>query len=780
MDYQKIKGAIPHSGLTELTKRVADRFGEYFKQFPEVQEITTDEFLLWYFGTVQTKADEETRSEWHAVMQRVAEPVADETKDTMFNRLIELQAASEIADIVMRYEEGRDVDVLAEIQESLKEAASNRKTSLETDIIEDDVLDMMDAEEAGVGFTFHTIPIINSYVKPVPPKNLIGIAARPDAGKTTLTGQVAFSFAKDLEKVLGLGRQVTWFCNEGDPRKIVYRMYSVALGMSVTEMRAFRETVCKGNNNLFLEKVWEAWGQEHIFKVINANNKTTSWVEDTVAKLNSGIIVYDMLDNVIFSGKTMHSGTRTDQVLESMYQWGRSLAVETNSVAIATSQTSGDAEGIPFPAKSQLKDSKCLAPDTPIRMFDGGIKLVQDVVVGDLVLGPDSTPRRVLATAEGEEQMYRVSGYGWDFGCNESHILTVQKATSKPMNGHAQGQVLDVPLRYFLKNPSRLAHYKAVQARVQYPEAVHLMEPYLLGLWLGDGHSKGCRITSADEEILVYLQGLSSYKHTYKQKGNAASDVYFGPNYVLRELGVFKNKHIPQEYKIASVEQRQRLLAGLMDSDGWIDHGTSVVSLANETLAQDVLEVARSLGYRAAIKKDKPNAWSVRFASTDLLPCRLKRKQHKCKARASSMQIEKIEGDKYYGFTVDEDSRYVLGNYIVTHNTGKQGTFDLLLMMGESSDPSMEKYRYLGTPKNKFARDDRPKNMQVTTIFDHTRGSFSAVGAAPKEVVDSSNRKVVKALEAQDDTVNTESQGDEPVAKPSRKSRKQAPIELKD
>lgn len=66
----------------------------------------------------------------------------------------------------------------------------------------------------------------------------------------------------------------------------------------------------------------------------------------------------DMIDNIKFGGELANLGSRTDQVLETMYQWARLLAVKYDCAMIATSQTSGDAENVMWPTQAQLKDSK--------------------------------------------------------------------------------------------------------------------------------------------------------------------------------------------------------------------------------------------------------------------------------------------------------------------------------------------------------------------------------------------------------------------------------------
>lgn len=78
---------------------------------------------------------------------------------------------------------------------------------------------------------------------------------------------------------------------------------------------------------------------------------------------------------------------------------------------------------------------KCHTKDTPIMMFDGSIKMVQDVIVGDLLMGNDSTPRKVLSLARGQEMLYNVhQEQGITYGINESHILSLKHCDTKEVH----------------------------------------------------------------------------------------------------------------------------------------------------------------------------------------------------------------------------------------------------------------------------------------------------------------------------------------------------------
>lgn len=355
--WDRVRAAIPRSGLEEQTKAIAKRIGEYYRAFPEVTSIDADAFLTWYFGTVQTKADAEVKATWRTILNRMMEEVAPAVAEGMYAKLLELDAASKAGDILTKYADGDDVDVMLELGGILDAHKQARRRHLEIPIISSNVLDLLDNAGNNIGVKWR-LPAINDHLRAMDLGDFIGVAARPDRGKTSfLTDQASF-FTPQLEALYGQNRPLLWFCNEGSPRKIWLRMYSSALNMSITELGEFRRNVCKGNDVKFLDAVYAAIGGEHMIKIINANKMENIEVEDIVAQYNPAIVIYDMIDNFRFAGLTTNGGSRTDQVLESMYQWARELCVETSHIGIATSQISGEGEGLPFPPMSMLKDSK--------------------------------------------------------------------------------------------------------------------------------------------------------------------------------------------------------------------------------------------------------------------------------------------------------------------------------------------------------------------------------------------------------------------------------------
>ena len=346
---------------------------------------------------------------------------------------------------------------------------------------------------------------------------------------------------------------------------------------------------------------------------------------------------------------------------------------------------------------------KCFGKGTEILMFDGSIKKVEDIKVGDKLMGDDGSPRTVLFLGRGREMMYKVTlKDGSSFVCNESHILALQHTGIK--TGRRK-KFINISLKDYLKASKTLKHlYKMYKKGVEFPEKELEIDPYFLGLWLGDGHSESAAITTADKEIVDYLYKFAeknNWKVNVINQPNNKSKIYqivrpkkFPPvnkrnkkgyggaislQEKLRKLNLIKNKHIPLEYKINSSENRLRLLAGLIDSDGYSNSAGVNFCNKNKKLCEDVIFVARSLGFYASMRTKIVNSvpyYIVYINGKDLnkIPILLKRKIRKnykpiTNSLLQCFKIERIGIDDYYGFEIDGNNLFLLANFTVVHNT---------------------------------------------------------------------------------------------------------------
>ena len=143
-------------------------------------------------------------------------------------------------------------------------------------------------------------------------------------------------------------------------------------------------------------------------------------------------------------------------------------------------------------------------------MFDGNIKPVENVVVGDLLMGPDSTPRRVVSTCTGSEMLYRVTPTkGMPYVVNKSHILSLRITgmCCGVLCGDKRfmsGDIANVTIDEYLQATNTFRHVaKGWRAAVDFQPSVDSLPlpPYILGLWLGDGNSRLPEVCTVDPEV---------------------------------------------------------------------------------------------------------------------------------------------------------------------------------------------------------------------------------------------------------------------------------------
>lgn len=348
---------------------------------------------------------------------------------------------------------------------------------------------------------------------------------------------------------------------------------------------------------------------------------------------------------------------------------------------------------------------KCLGKGTKVVMFDGSLRKVEDVREGDLLMGDDSTPRRVLSIARGQERMYWIrQNKGIDYRVNESHILSLKRSRNE--GGHVKGDVLNITVRDYLTKSNKFkTNYKGYKVAVDFPEQAVSLDPYFVGLWLGDGHSYSSRITNTDIEVVDYLQSyaddlglkMNTYQQTNRtnnyaitsgQRGGDQSGLnsVFNIQSELRRLSVIESKHIPRTYLINSTKNRLKLLAGLIDSDGHYQEEFNCYEITqkNKELAEQLKYLCDTLGFRCSLKEKKATIANIGYVSTvyrlrifgnlDSIPVRIERKKARAlKARAdwrvTGITVEYDKVDDYYGFSIDGNRLFLLEDMTVTHNT---------------------------------------------------------------------------------------------------------------
>lgn len=238
---------------------------------------------------------------------------------------------------------------------------------------------------------------------------------------------------------------------------------------------------------------------------------------------------------------------------------------------------------------------------------------------------------------------------------------------------------------------------------IKYSIKEQIIDPYLLGCWLGDGHSDKGTIECADEDILnnIKMAGYSitqtSYKTSSKSNSYRIGDLIDSNTRgvkigllkkQLQELNLLNNKHIPDNYLYASIEQRMSLLQGLMDTDGTcLKTGQCEYTSTLPILAQQVHQLILSLGIKATMRKNEAWLYDKRCADryrihfiTEKPVFKLQRKlerlpigktQKNRNTHRYIVNVEPIPSKPMRCITVDSPSHLFLitRSFIATHNT---------------------------------------------------------------------------------------------------------------
>ena len=355
----------------------------------------------------------------------------------------------------------------------------------------------------------------------------------------------------------------------------------------------------------------------------------------------------------------------------------------------------------------------CHAKGTPIMMYSGATRKVEDVVVGDLLMGPDSTPRCVLHLARGRQAMRRivpVKGEPWVV--NQDHVLVLAQSGAGSLPT-PDGHIVEITVRDWEQWPEwKKNRFKLFRVPVEYPSRPEpVLDPWFVGAMLGDGSlSKvaGVAITKPDRELVAALTPIAaSHGLRIRSEGGTHHLVGRRPGRghhsnpilnALRDLGLMeitgRERFVPDDYLYGSKDTRLNVLAGLIDTDANLTDNCWDFTSVSETLSRNVATLARSLGLAAYVRPRRqatnfaPNgvdSWRVSISGEcSIVPVVISRKAAHPRQRVRSvlrtgLQVDALPEDDYYGFSLDGDRRYLLADFTVVRNTGKTIVFSHLI-----------------------------------------------------------------------------------------------------
>ncbi len=354
----------------------------------------------------------------------------------------------------------------------------------------------------------------------------------------------------------------------------------------------------------------------------------------------------------------------------------------------------------------------CFGEDTKVRMYDGSVKRVQDVQVDDLLMGPDSKPRKVLSLHSGIDKLFKINQTRGDsYVVNSNHILSLyhqyELSESKTKKYSTSPHLLDMSIKDYQNQGKYKKEYllRGYKVGIEYEKREVLLDPYFLGLWLGDGNSHDQGITNIDKEIIDFLyEYAESLGLTIRREKGEGLSYWITEGYskksslrqLLKNYNLISNKHIPEDYQLNTREVRLQLLAGLIDSDGSMSDNIYYYTAKDKQLVQDIQRLANGLGFRCYYTEDNSfyknlgrNYQTYQLTISGMLdevPVKVPRKKVVFNGKGNSykkpatfnnynisvlsvLKIEEYGKGKYYGFECDGDHRFLLADSTVVHNS---------------------------------------------------------------------------------------------------------------
>lgn len=354
-EYELLGRAVPPKAVDGATLMVLKDYGRFFSENPEATEVDLGGsfatcFKLWHPGlTVEQVAV------FAALFKRVQAAPDPAAKESILTQLREAAAAAEFLETLTSWNEGTFAGNFtawfANRIEQLQTATGQTALDLQD---RTDIASILEEDEHEWGFSWR-LGCLNRHVRRLRPGDFLIYAAMVDTGKTTGVVSEVTNFAPQVDVIWpGEARSILWLINEGPSKRVVERTFQAALRATRTQLIGYK------NDGSIKERYRLAMGgRAGVLRVFPVHDMSMADIESKIIrKYKPAMIVYDMLDNVKFDGDVNNSGANKADVLEAMYQRARNQAIKYDCPVIATSQLRAEAEGVIYPSKHDLSNSR--------------------------------------------------------------------------------------------------------------------------------------------------------------------------------------------------------------------------------------------------------------------------------------------------------------------------------------------------------------------------------------------------------------------------------------
>lgn len=359
---------------------------------------------------------------------------------------------------------------------------------------------------------------------------------------------------------------------------------------------------------------------------------------------------------------------------------------------------------------------KCFRQGTGVIMHNGSINYVEDIKIGDMLMGDDSTPRTVTRLYRGTDKFYKITPSdntdpyyvtGKHVLClhfNQPHTMSAQNgfvdvtyhesftdndglskvrtsfrtyrncsAAYEEFSKHAENPIVfEIEVEKYMElNDKFTSSLSAYRTGIDFPETPVPLDPYFVGVVLACDITNGVINGFVSAEVYEYLKTYAESIGMHLEgsiKTPNLLDFHGEQTETIQYVRALTSNCIPDIYKYNSETVRFKLLSGILDV---LLLGNQVtVYVKNPRFNKDFEYLVRSLGIQLVKYKDNLIVQLVGdLGKLELLRYRNGICDWKCNLDYNFV-VEECPGvDYYYGFELDGNKRFLMSDFTVTHNS---------------------------------------------------------------------------------------------------------------
>lgn len=350
------------------------------------------------------------------------------------------------------------------------------------------------------------------------------------------------------------------------------------------------------------------------------------------------------------------------------------------------------------------RSGKCLIKGTRVMMADGSVRKIEDIHIGDTVMGDDSQSRTVVSLHNGYDTMYKITNqFKESYIVNSEHILSLKCIFEPKITLHNDkyykirwfdknklkiitkkmlkenfsydvlskildkntSDIINIPIKQYMQLTNKVKKFLyGYQKPILFNEHTTSIDPYLFGLLLNNSY-----MNTINSKILKYLKSvLPSYNsYLYYDIKLQSYKIVGKVNDYMKKI--LESATIPLEYIRNSLQNRLSLLLSILEINGYFERGYYKIHLNEAKYVNDIIFIIKSLGL-SIHKLENDDYVIIYILNNDhIMLTKDDFKNPLPSIVLNDIQIQDVGIHEYYGIEIDKNRLFMLENCIVTHNS---------------------------------------------------------------------------------------------------------------